>query len=804
MEAQTGDLMEGRKPGDLTAVAPLPLVALSTAWVLGLALASSFALPRESLTVLLLIPLLGLLLWRRAPVHRLAFACALFAMLGTLRYPPLVTDYPLTPYLGQQVAVKGIVTSEPDAVGDEIRFRFAVFEIVAPDHGAQLMTGEVLTSAPRFSPVAYGDRTLITGTLRAAPVFAHFDYREYLARRGVHGLLQSERMTLMARDHGNPLTAALIAIRARARRAIGASLPEPHASVLQGILLGDRSDIPDALENAFRRTGTSHILVISGYNMTIVALALGGLNPRGVWSWRRTLLVLLGIAAYTLLVGAQAPVVRAALMAGVVIFGQGLNPRREGHALNSLALTVLVMTAFDPYTISDPGFLLSASATLGLILFATPIHDRIGTQIERHVSSPALRFVVGIFAGTVATTAAAQVLSLPLLIMWFGQLSVVTLLANAIILPVQALLMILGGLATLSGMLWLPLGQVVMSLPWVLLNWTIAAVEALARFPLATVALSLPAWLVSAYYATVLLASEWRSLDETLRTQLRARMKSPPARLWAAPLGLASIAVWSAVAAQPDGRLHVAFLDVGQGDAILITTPRGHQVLVDGGPQPEALMHALGKQLPFWDHGLDLVVTTHADADHFTGLITLPERYEIGAIIDNGQPPSGALGAAWSETLISSGVAHIVHASAGMRIQLESEVVLDVLSPSTAAPRGDNDRSVVLRLSWRDASFLLMADAGEEVEHALLQSGQTLRSTVVKVSHHGSATATTAEFLAAIDPQFAIISVGENRFGHPADEVLQRLSGREVLRTDQSGTIVFSTDGEVIWLQRER
>lgn len=783
----------------------MPLVALTAAWLAGIGLASLFSPPRAFLATLTLIPLLGLVLWRHEPGPRLVFACGLFALLGVLRYPSSFaqTDS-LAPYIGvDRAAIEGVVVAEPEAHNDYTNVRLHIERLTLPDGTSYALKSDALARLPPFAPFTYGDRLLITGTLTAPPVFADFDYRDYLAQRGISALLQASGAALIARNQGNPFYMALFALKARARNAIAASLAEPQASVLQGILLGDRSGISTALEDAFNRTGTSHILVISGYNLTIVAALFGGLGRRATWPWRRTLSVLAGITAYTLLVGAGPSVVRAALMAGVVILGRAL--RRPAHPLNSLALAALTMTAFNPLALWDRGFLLSLAATLGLVLYAGPLQERISAWLAQHAPAGPIRAAGDTINAVLAPTLAAQSLSLPLLVLWFGQLSPVTLLANTLVLPAQPPLMISGGLATLAAMIWLPLGRLLAGIPWVLLTWTVDSVATLAQLPYAVIPLAPPLGLVWAYYALILTATWWFSQDTATRQALQVRLVAPPTRLWALPMGLVAMAVWSAGGAQPDGRLHVSFLDVGQGDAIFIVTPHGHQVLIDGGPEPDLLLHELGRRMPFWDHSLDLVVLTHPHADHLTGLIPLPRRYDLEAVIDNGTRASGSLGDAWAQALQAGHGVRLLKASVGMRIQLEPDVSMTVLSPGLLPTADVENDSVVIRLVYGRASFLLTGDIGADAERALLASGQPLTSTVIKVAHHGSASATTPAFLDAVNPQVAVISVGaDNRFGHPAPQTLARLAGRRLLRTDERGTIEFTTDGQALWLSTER
>jgi competence protein ComEC len=249
---------------------------------------------------------------------------------------------------------------------------------------------------------------------------------------------------------------------------------------------------------------------------------------------------------------------------------------------------------------------------------------------------------------------------------------------------------------------------------------------------------------------------------------------------------------------------------VGQGDAILVTTPKGQQILVDGGPSPSALLSALGKKMPFWDRSIDLIVLTHSDADHITGLVEVLGRYEVDAWMDSGADGSDTLYLECQTLLDREEVPRLV-ARPGQRFALGQGIVLDVLHPPerlmTHTSADDNNNSVVLRLWWGEASFLLTGDIEAEAEALLLRTSRPLRADVLKVAHHGSGGSSTAEFLQAVDPAYAVISVGaENLAGHPAQEVLNRLakeSGATVLRTDEQGTIEFISDGRQVWLRTE-
>ena len=283
-------------------------------------------------------------------------------------------------------------------------------------------------------------------------------------------------------------------------------------------------------------------------------------------------------------------------------------------------------------------------------------------------------------------------------------------------------------------------------------------------------------------------------------------LKSPKAVFFIfGVLALLNVLAWSAVfKLSGRGFLEVDFFDIGQGDAIFIQTPAGHQILIDGGPSP-LILEKLGRKMPFWDKSIDLVISTHPDRDHWAGLMEVLRQYEVENVLWTGIAGRGADYAEWNDLLLKEGAA-VRTAEAGQAITAGAariEIMHPLENLEGKSFKNKNDTSVVARLVFGKRSFLFTGDAGKAAEkrimrHCASEEKCSLKADVLKISHHGSKTSTSPEFLREVSPRAAVIQVGrENRYGHPSREVLSRLGefGIKILRTDKDGDIGIVSDG---------
>jgi len=792
------------------------LVYLAVAWLAGIALAGAVSLPWQVLPILFLAAVLGLLLWRDNARLRWGASCALVLALGAGRFllaVPHFNEKSLATYNDAGwVTLEGVVVGEPDEREYRTNLRVQAERLTLPSGDDLDVDGLVLVKADRFPRRQYGDRVLVSGMLETPPVFEEFSYREYLARQGIHSLIQRAQVTLLAERRANPLLYHLFAFKRYAQITIASILPEPQAALLTGILLGVETGIPVDLMEDFSATGTTHIIAISGFNITIIAGLFAGLARRLFGQRRAVWIAVAGVVVYTIFVGASAAVVRAAIMGVLYLWAQHLG--RSTFAPVSLAAAAVVMTALNPHTLWDVGFQLSVAATAGLVLYTEPLERCFERVLARITSAERAQQIVELVSEALIVTLAAQITTTPIILHVFGRLSLVTLLTNFLILPVQSYVMILGGLAMLLGLVVRPLGQAVGWIAWVFLTYTIEIVRLTARVPQASVPVQMAGWMVFAYYVLLGGLTWWlaqppeqrRGRWDDVTAWFSSRVE---AKALAGAAGILLFLGFFAWRGLPDGRLHVVFLDVGQGDAIFIQTPSGRQMLIDGGPSETVLLSQLGRQMPFWDRTIDVMLLTHPDSDHVTGLVPVVERYRVGTVIHRPVDLESETYDYWLQLLEGEGAA-IYQGETGLQMTLDRGLEMVVLHPGVELPSGTesdvNNSSIVTRLTYGQVSVLLTGDIEAVVERQLVAQGAPLTSTVLKAAHHGSCSSTTEEFLTAVDPEVVVISVGvDNDFGHPCAEVLERLDGWAVpvYRTDEQGVVEVISDGTRVWVETE-
>ena len=702
--------------------------------------------------------------------------------------------------------VTATVLDDPRPRGE--RQQVVLDQVSVEDAGqlAQPAEGRLLLWLPRGLVVGAGDRLHFVAELQEPQDFEGFAYRAYLARQGIAATATVHEVSVIGNWLG-PLQAALRGARLWLLSGLNLLIPEPEAALAAGILLGVRSGIDPGINDAFARAGLTHVVAISGWNIAIVAaLAAGAARPLArlpSGRWLAALTAAGTVAGYVLLTGASPSVVRAALMAGAILIAR-LGGSRS-HAMSALMLAALVMVVAAPTVVWDVGFQLSALATAGLIWFGAAFEARL-SRWPTLIREP------------VALTMAAQVTTLPVILLNFERLSLVAPLANVLVVPLVPVVMLTSALAALIGSThgalpligdasaWLAGGAA-----WLYLRLVVLAGTLAASIPMSSIDLAAPAWLAAIWYPGLLVAyrrlSRGKATDSsrTISNAIGHGLATRAAR----PLPLAAVTFVSVamltLLTQPDGRLHLVALDIGQGDAILIVSPSGQTALIDGGPDPDLTLRRLGEWLPFWQRHLDLLVLTHPHEDHVAGLVPALERFDVDRVVEPGRDYQNPTYPRFLALAQAEPGAEFHVARAGDVITLGRDSRLTVLYPDQAdadAPLLEDDInniSVVMLLESGAFRALLTGDAEAPVEALLLERGLLGPVDVLKVAHHGSESSTSPSLLAALQPRVALISCGDdNGYGHPHAITLQHLAavpGLAVRRTDLEGSLeVVSED----------
>jgi competence protein ComEC len=594
--------------------------------------------------------------------------------------------------------------------------------------------------------------------------------------------------------------------RAYARRAIARHVGRWSAqssAIVAAIVIGDRVGLDSDVQRRLQEAGTYHVIAISGGNIAILAgLLLGAFRIAG-WLGRTAMIASIAVLlVYAAFVGNGASVDRATLMA-VVYFGARAFDHR-GPPLNALALVAALMVASDPLSVADPAFVLTFGATLA-ILVVVPAVTTINAELAEHAERKVISAGSAVSALTVvfrrhlwpmfAASAAAEVLLFPVGALIFSRVTFAGLGLNFLAIPLM-------GVAQIAGMAVVPLAMVstwgAAAAGWIAHLGAAGLVQSadLVRFaPALTYRIAPPSWIaIAAYYSAAAVWWTWRPR--------------------AAAMVAIGLAVWILIdphtlaARHGDGRLHVTFIDVGQGDAALIVFPAGSTLLVDSGGLSASSAFDIGDRVVapvVRDAGfrrIDGLALTHGDPDHIGGAGSILREFRPREVWEGIPVPRFAPLTALRTAAQAAG-ARWANVYQGDRVEIDG-VEVSARHPVPAGwerQKVRNDDSLVLELRWRDVSVVFTGDIGKAVERDIARAIPPARLRVVKIPHHGSLTSSTEPFLAALRPQIAVVSAGRgNHFGHPVPEVLERYRsiGAEIFRTDQDGAVMVATDGTSI------
>jgi competence protein ComEC len=822
-----------------------PLIPFLVAFIVGIAIGNFYRVADLPLFASLLIALI-LLLFASLKKSKKLMAILLIvssSLLGILTINLYLYQDPgsnhISHYISKErVTVEGMICENPQISPERTEFTVSTGRIIKDDADIRV-EGLVQLSVETKQEFKYGDFVRFKTRLKAPHSFRNpggFDYERHLRYKGIMVLgfiKDSSGIVILRENQGNIFKTHLERLRKKIKNFIMENSPSPEREIIQAMILGDQKEIPkDVMEN-FNKTGTTHIIAISGFNIGIIAFlsffAIRLIMKSSTYLLLRfniikvsTVFGIIPVIIYTFIAGLGISVVRASIMA--VTFMIAIIMDKERDLYNSLALAALIILVISPYSLFDISFQLSFMAVWA-ILFITP---RLSMMLPEGVTEAIPNdtvWVKNIYKNIfifIIVSLSATLGTLPLIVFYFNRISTIVLLSNLIVVPIMGIIAIPVCMAIIvAAPLSHELALVFLNISTFLVRISISLVDFFASLPGSSYFVSTPTvFEIAAYYLFLIAAIkliDFRKKKKNDDAVSKSTFGPQWYRITLATLTVFFIidAIYLYASVNNNEKLKVTFIDVGQGSSTLVTLPGGKKILIDGGGTYENIFD-IGKYViaPFLWHErikcIDIVVLTHPHPDHLNGLIYILSHFDVKEVWTNGEDSETETYKDFVKIINEKNIAHRLVSEKSSEIKI-NDIRINILNPPNPVdlkkdllPRKfdrTNNDAIVIKLTIGNVSILLPGDISGPSETRLIRSGKNIKSHIMLVPHHGGFTSSTIPFLNRIQPSIAVISCGrDNVYNDPHPDVLKRylMLGTKILRTDINGAISITTDGKKI------
>lgn len=759
-----------------------PLLIVTISYILGIIIGVYF---KQSILFILLAGIIGIVFWKIVKKKKIIVVaiCIVPCLLSCLQINNLNNKYNKMYKLDDEnIEITGTVCSQIK----ETDYKYSTN--IKLENKLKLTV--YIDKKEDTSKLEYGNKISVIGTYKKPTErrnYKGYDYMKYLKTKKICGsLIVDGEVKLIKTKNINPIFTIINKLSLIFKQNLKKLLPKQEAELEQGILLGETSDIESDIKDDFRKCNLSHMLAVSGAHLSYLVLGINTvLSKKSFGIRRRKILSIIFILIFMVIVNMSPSVVRAGISTIITIFATLIYRKQDTYTTISIALLLTLLN--NPFAIFDVGLQLSYLATLSIIIFYFKFTQKqFNNKVKKYLYESAM------------LTFSANILILPITIYEFNTIPINSIISNLLAGPLLGICIILGMFMVIISTVCFPVSKLIAFPLQIILKILIKIIELISKISFGNYTVKTP-WFIVVFLTYAIIAT------------LIYNKKKMTKILTIITL-IIFIVMQGCTFINIDGKLKIYFIDVGQGDSMLVKTIKGKNILIDGG----------GSKDPDYDIGekilvpylldrriktLDYVIISHFDEDHATGVAQILGKIDVSSIILTRQLEENDI------------YRHILSIAKEKKIKLiyvkEGDVLkiggikISIIHPENKLMINNpmNNNSIVCKVEYNSFSMLLTGDIEMEAEELILRKNINLKADVLKVAHHGSKTSTTGEFLKAINPKVALIGVGKNNnFGHPSNEVIQRLkeNGTRIYRTDENGEISITVNkkGRIIKIQR--
>lgn len=667
----------------------------------------------------------------------------------------------------------------------------------------------------------YGDKILIKGEFvepSESRNYGGFDYKEYLKSIKIHGTIKADSVEILAKNSNNPIFTFANNINLKIKENINKLIPEKYSAIFTGLILGDTSKVEEEVNDNFKIANISHVLAISGMHITYIVIGIEIILKNGIGKRKTRIITIIVLVIYMFITGFSPSVVRASLMGIIMLISKLIH--RKNDIWTSISLSLLILLVYNPFLILNVGLQLSYLGTIGIVCFNKNVYNFLrklkirNKKIKYRINRKFILFMDKI-KEILSVTLSAQIVILPILLFNFNILGIYFFISNILVSVIIGPIIIVGFVCILISFISIEIAKILSIFMSVGIQILISISE-ISHLPFSKIYIPTPkVWQIVIYYIGVIVINKIYisfNLKEPDFTSIRIRnlvallkFKFGQNRKKILKVLIVFVSLFFILNIIPK-KLKIHFVDVGQGDCTFITTPQNKTILIDGGGSMSG-EYDVGKStlLPYiLDRGytkVDYVFISHFDQDHVGGILTILEELRVGQVYISKQEQDSENYQKFLK-IVKDKKIKVKVLKQGDCLKIEKNLYFDILWPIEEQIQENilNNNAMVMKLRYGKFSMLFTGDIEEVAEEKILDfykekndNGEAiLKSDVLKVAHHGSKTSTTQKFFEKVSPEICLIGVGKNNmFGHPTEEVLERINGTKIYRTDEDGEIIL-------------